>query len=282
MNTKHGFTLIELLVVIAIIAILAAILFPVFAKVREKARQTSCASNERQLALGVIQYVQDYDEKFPAVWDTNRTPQMNWGQEVYPYIKSLQVFVCPSNVLAAGNVTANHFMGNGFGDESPPSNIPISYAMNGDIGFRNAGEFDYGPYKMLAGINEPTSKIMIVESYSTNAASHWPNWFQCNSGACTTSNYTQSTIYGTLFAGHTGFMNVAYIDGHVKAIQPVNMVTPTGQFGMIGYPGDYGATTDQNCLVNPTDPVGGTLAINCDATNSSIVNAMAGLSTKFN
>jgi len=64
-TTKRGFTLIELLVVIAIIAILAAILFPVFAKVREKARQTSCLSNEKQLGLAITQYVQDYDEKLP-------------------------------------------------------------------------------------------------------------------------------------------------------------------------------------------------------------------------
>jgi prepilin-type N-terminal cleavage/methylation domain-containing protein len=64
-NTKLGFTLIELLVVIAIIAILAAILFPVFAKVREKARQTTCTSNEKQIGLGILQYVQDYDETYP-------------------------------------------------------------------------------------------------------------------------------------------------------------------------------------------------------------------------
>jgi len=119
MKTKTGFTLIELLVVIAIIAILAAILFPVFAKVREKARQTSCASNMRQLGLGVLQYIQDYDEKFPAVWDNRSNigageKDINWAQEIYPYVNSIQVYVCPSNTSAAAVVTSGHYLGNGF------------------------------------------------------------------------------------------------------------------------------------------------------------------------
>ena len=75
MKRRSGFTLIELLVVIAIIAILAAILFPVFAQAREKARQISCVSNEKQLALGIIQYVQDYDETYP-IWYPGRLEQL--------------------------------------------------------------------------------------------------------------------------------------------------------------------------------------------------------------
>src|ERR1700679_638565 len=108
MQRQKGFTLIELLVVIAIIAILAAILFPVFAKVREKARQTTCASNEKQLSLAVLQYVQDYDEKFPACFDQGRTPNINWGQEIYPYVKSLGAFACPSNVIAGAGPTMGY------------------------------------------------------------------------------------------------------------------------------------------------------------------------------
>src|SRR5271165_4979340 len=99
-SRKKGFTLIELLVVIAIIAILAAILFPVFAKAREKARQASCLSNEKQLGLALMQYLQDYDERLPAVWDGFRSPETNWGIETYPYVKNLSVFSCPSNVDA--------------------------------------------------------------------------------------------------------------------------------------------------------------------------------------
>ncbi|MCC7492157.1 MAG: DUF1559 domain-containing protein [Fimbriimonadaceae bacterium] len=98
---KRGFTLIELLVVIAIIAILAAILFPVFAKAREKARQSSCSSNIKQLALGILQYAQDYDEACPPRYyrynpSVAGGPNI-WDQLLQPYVKNLQVIRCPSD-----------------------------------------------------------------------------------------------------------------------------------------------------------------------------------------
>jgi len=94
---RKAFTLIELLVVIAIIAILAAILFPVFATAREKARQTACLSNQKQLALGIIQYTQDYDEYLPN-GDSQTNQPTGWAGQIYPYIKSANVYVCPSDV----------------------------------------------------------------------------------------------------------------------------------------------------------------------------------------
>ncbi|MDR3707388.1 MAG: DUF1559 domain-containing protein [Capsulimonadaceae bacterium] len=98
----YGFTLIELLVVIAIIAILAAILFPVFATAREKARQTACLSNLKQIGLAVVQYEQDYDESAPCgVSQTNKL--MGWGGNLYPYVKSTAVFVCPSDTTAGAS-----------------------------------------------------------------------------------------------------------------------------------------------------------------------------------
>jgi len=113
---RRGFTLIELLVVIAIIAILAAILFPVFAKAREKARQTSCLNNIKQIGLGMLQYCQDYDEKMPrfyydlgagngptdplgSQWSSGG--RYAWQNLVYPYIKNSQVWICPSSTQSS-------------------------------------------------------------------------------------------------------------------------------------------------------------------------------------
>jgi prepilin-type N-terminal cleavage/methylation domain-containing protein len=135
-NKRTGFTLIELLVVIAIIAILAAILFPVFARARENARRASCQSNLKQIGLGFMQYTQDYDEKFPGqtvsgglayVADASATPNgvaWYWIQ-LHPYIKSKQIWVCPSNSVA-------------FGLENHPSTgwtstDPVTYTFNGEL-----------------------------------------------------------------------------------------------------------------------------------------------------
>jgi prepilin-type N-terminal cleavage/methylation domain-containing protein/prepilin-type processing-associated H-X9-DG protein len=97
-NGKGGFTLIELLVVIAIIAILAAILFPVFAKAREKARQITCASNLKQIGLASLQYEQDYDESFPIAAIQNATSStVYWPYAIYPYTKSFKVYQCPDD-----------------------------------------------------------------------------------------------------------------------------------------------------------------------------------------
>jgi prepilin-type N-terminal cleavage/methylation domain-containing protein/prepilin-type processing-associated H-X9-DG protein len=126
-NTRKGFTLIELLVVIAIIAILAAILFPVFAKAREKARQTSCASNMKQLALGFAMYVQDYDEKFPSGTvgaNANGTvDNTGWASQIFGEVKSTGVYKCPDDSTA--NVTDA---------TSGQVAYPISYGANSNVG----------------------------------------------------------------------------------------------------------------------------------------------------
>ena len=126
-NIRQGFTLIELLVVIAIIAILAAILFPVFARARENARRASCQSNLKQIGLGFMQYTQDYDERMPGATDGGSgndkiggwmyynnfdggTPKTNFFPAqgaVYPYIKSTQIFLCPSD--SQGQTNGNSY-----------------------------------------------------------------------------------------------------------------------------------------------------------------------------
>lgn len=103
---KHGFTIIELLVVIAVISILAAILFPVFARARENARRTTCLSDLKQMALGLMMYTQDYDEKYPhAQAVSTQLPtdgyfwypgRWYWPQMIYPYTKNSNIFFCPS------------------------------------------------------------------------------------------------------------------------------------------------------------------------------------------
>jgi len=147
---RKGFTLIELLVVIAIIAILAAILFPVFAKVREKARQTSCLSNEKQLGLGFVQYVQDYDETFPACPDQYGT---GWAGRIYPYVKSTGVYGCPDDATQVG-----------VADRSK-----LSYAINGNLlnfaafGGGTNSYYSAASYPTIASQTAPASTVLLFE-----------------------------------------------------------------------------------------------------------------------
>jgi prepilin-type N-terminal cleavage/methylation domain-containing protein len=145
----RAFTLIELLVVIAIIAILAAILFPVFQKVRENARRTACLSNTKQLGLGFIQYTQDFDEQLPYCF--YGAPQ-GWAGHLYPYVKSTGVFKCPDDstntYVSAGNNPA----------------VPVSYAMNQDLTPGGAQDaYHQSPSYSLAHFTAPASIVLLYE-----------------------------------------------------------------------------------------------------------------------
>src|SRR5579875_3107916 len=147
-TSRHAFTLIELLVVIAIIAILAAILFPVFAKAREKARAISCESNMKQLALGIMQYTQDNDEKMTCDHRGGNVSPVNegWGSEIYPYVKSTAVYKCPDDPTAQ---TTNL---NGLNE----TDYPVSYGINCNLD----GQLPGGA---LAGQSAPASTVLLAE-----------------------------------------------------------------------------------------------------------------------
>lgn len=129
-RNHRGFTLIELLVVIAIIAILAAILFPVFAKAREAARQTACINNGKQLATGLLMYAQDYDELLPRAWTSTGGPNnasRDWSTDTEPYIKNTRVFVCPSKTTQSRGFGYNTWLatstGRGLAEIQEPSRM---------------------------------------------------------------------------------------------------------------------------------------------------------------
>jgi prepilin-type N-terminal cleavage/methylation domain-containing protein/prepilin-type processing-associated H-X9-DG protein len=174
---KRVFTLIELLVVIAIIAILAAILFPVFAQAREKARQTSCLSNEKQMGLGLMMYVQDYDETFPAAYyynndNSSANGYTHWSGAIQPYIKNLGIFVCPSDKNRG--LAPTNFIGNNLGFGAPSGQITqnavqdnqaprLSYTANGAVLSRKRRTADPGNVVSVAAMDAPASTIMIAE-----------------------------------------------------------------------------------------------------------------------
>jgi len=151
-NRSNGFTLIELLVVIAIIAILAAILFPVFAQAREKARQTACLSNNKQIGTGLMMYVQDYDETYPCInrgLITGNTTAyyMMWTSQVYPYIKNTDVFQCPSARMNDKETSNKDFIC------MPPVGVSRGDVCTGDGFFIPSKGAFLVPWKQL-GVNE--------------------------------------------------------------------------------------------------------------------------------
>jgi len=217
-NTRRrGFTLIELLVVIAIISILASILFPVFARARENARRASCMSNLKQIGLGTMMYVQDYDEKYPqAYWyssptftksasdytlqevdgmpgklfktgDAGGTPRGNyisWMDLIFPYVKSTQLFVCPSDTTDVG--------------------YP-SYGYNPLISGWKRTSNSHGI--ALAAVSRPSEVIMNYDANITYAADYRGyEW-------CGTTFTTTDAHYIYV---HLGGFNVNYADGHSK------------------------------------------------------------------
>ena len=151
-----GFTLIELLVVIAIIAILAGILFPVFAQAREKARQTACVSGERQIGVALMQYVQDYDESYPNGSNFNGAEPIwageGWAGQCFPYLRNVALFRCPSDTNSAGT----------------SENVAVSYAYN--VNFVYYQDEDEVPYGISAAqVTAPSRSVLLFEVANVKA-----------------------------------------------------------------------------------------------------------------
>ena len=206
---RRGFTLIELLVVIAIIAILAAILFPVFARARENARRSSCQSNLKQIMLGVIQYTQDYDEKYPLAAAGSGPSRVQWPDLVQPYVKSTQVFFCPSH-KSSYPITPQ---ATAFNYPSTWNPLYISYAANNWL-------FELGSgFNAISTIAFPTKVVLAADWINSNGdgtgfeSSNTATTSGSDSGGTATSG---SPGYKLARSRHLGGGNYAFADGHVK------------------------------------------------------------------
>ena len=246
---KSGFTLIELLVVIAIIAILASILFPVFARARENARRASCQSNLKQLGLGFAQYLNDYDGRYPyghdkadvqayygtpgyGTWFMDTSEGHLWTDKLQPYLKSTQLFVDPSTPFV------NAAYGIRYLDGVRSGNVWIGYGYNSYInGVGWANDFTYGYVPTEAQITKPAQTVLLIDAAGCNGGAGGCNAgvgpaagsFIVNNASSNDANFdpptSTSNPYDQIPAGrHLGTNNTLFCDGHVKAMRKSDML----------------------------------------------------------
>ena len=236
---EKGFTLIELLVVIAIIAILAAILFPVFAQAREKARAIACLSNEKQMGLGLLQYSQDNDEILAPAWfgypAVTFPGAARWMDVIQPYVKSTAVFSDPDSNTKYVPVPAGHKVS----DTDPVTNVAYAsenggYAMNTAY-FNSTTGYPPTPIpdvpanasRTLADLADPAGTVWIVDFQNGNDS------FQCAWASGVQLPIITTVTPRTLGAGgylreiHQGRVNTLFTDGHAKAVSLDYLTTVT-------------------------------------------------------
>jgi prepilin-type N-terminal cleavage/methylation domain-containing protein/prepilin-type processing-associated H-X9-DG protein len=216
-NVQFGFTLIELLVVIAIIAVLAAILFPVFAKAREKARQSGCSNNLKQIGLALSQYVQDYDE----VVMKERANGVTWRAVLMPYVKAGDVFICPDAPVREidSNSTRTAACPAGcWGDGSPISYFANAIPQTGTGAGYGAFTQNNTPVQ-LSQFQSTADTIAIVEGQINK----YP-YIDVTQTAASCTGYGNASG-NCLWAGHTGMSMYSFVDGHVKALRPSQTIS---------------------------------------------------------
>lgn len=256
---RDGFTLIELLVVIAILMLLAAILFPVFGRARENARRVSCMSNMKQLGLGMLQYAQDYDERYyggtRATTPSVLVPYMGgigWAGSIYPYIRNTQVYECPDDTNKGSGV-----------------NVPVSYAYNHYAADTTLAQHQYPSLGILFDeISGPT--VNVADSMETGSPTYSAMddghvlWW-ADSGGNIACCQTGAAIYHTRGAGvwgpngtiyvdsaepgpqptqprHFEGANYAFMDGHAKWVRPGAVRSFNYSYGPVPSAGDPSST----------------------------------------
>lgn len=246
-NRRDGFTLIELLVVIAIIAVLAALLFPVFAKAREKARQAQCLSNLKQLGLAVQGYTDDWDNNLPsiatcpALFDPTSTESRNFNQYwkflLLPYARSRDVFLCPSNPIGWGKYS--DYWGKNYEGyvpyTDPKYRFPTSYAMNGFIlsACEHEGKKNCPDLKVMnfSDYKDTTSIIVIGEvKMDTNGEEGRIYPYEFYGFYDDPSKVDPKNTRGAIFA-HGKRTNYVFLDGHAKALPALRTLYPKDLWG---------------------------------------------------
>jgi len=213
---KKGFTLIELLVVIAIIAILAAILFPVFGRARENARRSSCQSNLKQIGLGIVQYTQDFDEAMPINsygYVNASTNPGDWMDVVQPYVKNYQIFKCPSDTRQVADPAFNNQV----------SSYGINFVGWGDFPGSNAPPMSDGTNTtIVASIDSPSTTILALDNNGFQMSRKWADLGTVSSDANRIPSIDTAVsprAIATVSERHLETTNVLWCDGHVKAVK---------------------------------------------------------------